>query len=168
MFCKCQKIPEPFLWRLQTACFVQSNEIILNIATNTQICSWTCHLTSRCTDFSAQPSETNLLAPFCPGFCRWWWTVRRSECRCCSWRLWSARGAWTPCPSRWPLTLSTWRASCAHSTTSCTWTAPCHCITAITSPSWSVNTLFLYMHNQDLELECFLLNLYSISSFCDI
>lgn len=91
---------------------------------------------------------SNLLPPLCSGFCRWWWTVRRKECRCCSWRLWSARGVWTPCPSRWPLTLSTWRASCAHSTTSCTWMAPCRCHTAITSPSWSVNGLLMQWSHQ--------------------
>lgn len=72
---------------------------------------------------------------------RWWWTGRRNACRCSSPRLWSAQGAWMPCPSRWPLTLSTWRASCAHSTTFCTWTGPSHCHTAITSPSWWVDAL---------------------------
>lgn len=70
---------------------------------------------------------------------RWWWTVRRNACRCSSPRLWSAQGARTPCPSRWPLTLSTWRASCAHSTTSCTWMGPSRCHIAITLPSWCVN-----------------------------
>lgn len=67
--------------------------------------------------------------------------LKRNACRCSSPRLWSAPAAWTPYPSRWPLTLSTWRASCAHSTTFCTWTAHCRCHIAITSPSWSVSAL---------------------------
>lgn len=92
----------------------------------------------------ALPSPTVQVVALCLFFnhpsvlYRSWWTVRRNACRCSSPRLWSAQGARTPCPSRWPLTLSTWRASCAHSTTSCTWTGPSRCHIAITSPLWSV------------------------------
>lgn len=67
---------------------------------------------------------------------RWWWTLRKTVLLSCAWRLWPTGGVWTRCLSRWPLTHSTWRVSCAHSTTSSIWMAHCLCPTATTLPSW--------------------------------